>query len=155
LLTTQLRPHRCAHPALQVEGVAGLLASKPSDWQVLKPSLEMQVGAGCWVLGAGCWVPAELASGSPGGCCGWTCIALTFALASCLHWALHQRCLRIPLQIDPGYLSEPQAIEFKTEGGLTAHMYYYPPQNKDFVFPEGERQLKGSCCAVQRPLGIR
>ncbi|MBI3648073.1 MAG: S9 family peptidase [Actinobacteria bacterium] len=28
---------------------------------------------------------------------------------------------------DPGYLSVPRAIEFPTEGGLTAHAHFYPP----------------------------
>jgi dipeptidyl aminopeptidase/acylaminoacyl peptidase len=41
-------------------------------------------------------------------------------------------------QVDEGYLSLPQAIEFPTEGGLTAYGFYYPPHNKDFVAPEGE-----------------
>jgi dipeptidyl aminopeptidase/acylaminoacyl peptidase len=40
--------------------------------------------------------------------------------------------------IDPGYLSVPQAIEFPTEGGLTAHAFYYPPKNKDCEGPLGE-----------------
>ena len=35
--------------------------------------------------------------------------------------------------LDPGYLSEPQAVEFPTEGGKTAHALYYPPKNKDFT----------------------
>ncbi|TVQ20488.1 MAG: S9 family peptidase [Leptolyngbya sp. DLM2.Bin15] len=43
------------------------------------------------------------------------------------------------MDIDPGYLSMPQVIEFPTSNGLTAHAIYYPPQNKDFVAPEGER----------------
>jgi dipeptidyl aminopeptidase/acylaminoacyl peptidase len=43
------------------------------------------------------------------------------------------------LTIDEGYLSVPQAIEFPTEGGLTAHAFYYPPQNKDFRAPAGEQ----------------
>lgn len=43
------------------------------------------------------------------------------------------------LSIDPGYLSKPQAIEFPTENGLTAFGFYYPPQNKDFRAPEGEK----------------
>ena len=37
-----------------------------------------------------------------------------------------------------GYLSVPQAIEFPTENGLTAHAFYYPPVNKDFIGPNGE-----------------
>ena len=41
--------------------------------------------------------------------------------------------------IDSGYFSRPQAIEFPTENGLTAHAYFYPPQNKDYAAPEGER----------------
>ena len=43
------------------------------------------------------------------------------------------------LQIDSAYLSEPRAIEFPTEGGRTAHAFFYAPQNKDFSAPEGER----------------
>lgn len=42
------------------------------------------------------------------------------------------------LEVDPGYISEPESIEFPTEGGLTAYMNYYPPKNKDFDFPPGE-----------------
>ncbi len=37
-----------------------------------------------------------------------------------------------------GYLSVPQAIEFPTENGLTAHAFYYPPTNKDYAGPAGE-----------------
>ena len=56
------------------------------------------------------------------------------------------------LEIDEGYLSEPEAIEFSTwselstsdqgknsEDGLTAHAYYYPPANADFTGPDDER----------------
>lgn len=43
-----------------------------------------------------------------------------------------------PAHLDPGYFSVPQAIEFPTEGGLTAHAFYYPPENKDFKGPAGE-----------------
>ncbi len=43
------------------------------------------------------------------------------------------------IEVDPGYYSRAQAIEFPTEGGLTAHGFYYPPQNRDFVGPENER----------------
>lgn len=43
------------------------------------------------------------------------------------------------LEVDPGYLSCPEAIEFPTERGLTAHALYYPPTNKDFVGPAGEK----------------
>jgi len=41
--------------------------------------------------------------------------------------------------VDAGYLSVPQPIEFPTEGGLTAHALYYPPTNRDYRAPEGER----------------
>ena len=44
-----------------------------------------------------------------------------------------------PLAIDPGYVSTPEAIEFPTGGGLTGHAFYYPPANKDFIAPRGER----------------
>jgi dipeptidyl aminopeptidase/acylaminoacyl peptidase len=43
------------------------------------------------------------------------------------------------LEIDRGYLSEPRAIEFPTENGLAAHAFYYPPKNKDFAAPDGEK----------------
>jgi dipeptidyl aminopeptidase/acylaminoacyl peptidase len=41
--------------------------------------------------------------------------------------------------VDPGYISAPQAIEFPTEGGLTAHAFFYPPRNRDYTAPAGER----------------
>jgi len=40
--------------------------------------------------------------------------------------------------IDPGYLSQPQPIEFPTEHGQTAYALYYPPQNRDYGAPAGE-----------------
>ncbi len=41
--------------------------------------------------------------------------------------------------VDSSYLSAPQAIEFSTEDGLTAHAFYYPPSNGDYAAPEGEK----------------
>lgn len=41
--------------------------------------------------------------------------------------------------VDTGYLSTPQAVEFPTENGLTAHGFFYPPQNQDFSAPSGEQ----------------
>lgn len=43
------------------------------------------------------------------------------------------------LTIDPGYLAIPQAIEFPTADGLTAHAIFYAPRNKDFQAPATER----------------
>ena len=40
--------------------------------------------------------------------------------------------------IDPGSLSGPRAIEFPTEGGLTAWAHFYPPANAGFAAPDGE-----------------
>jgi dipeptidyl aminopeptidase/acylaminoacyl peptidase len=40
--------------------------------------------------------------------------------------------------VDPEYMSAPRAIEFPTEGGLTAHALFYPPANRDFTGPPGE-----------------
>jgi len=42
------------------------------------------------------------------------------------------------LEIDPGYLSVPEPVEFPTENGQTAHAFFYPPKNRDFVAPDGE-----------------
>jgi len=36
------------------------------------------------------------------------------------------------LQLDRQHISIPDAIEFPTEGGVTAHAFYYPPRNADF-----------------------
>jgi dipeptidyl aminopeptidase/acylaminoacyl peptidase len=41
--------------------------------------------------------------------------------------------------LDKDYLSAPEAIEFPTEGSLTAHAFYYAPRNRDFTAPSGER----------------
>jgi dipeptidyl aminopeptidase/acylaminoacyl peptidase len=43
------------------------------------------------------------------------------------------------IEIDPGYISTPQVLEFPTENGLTAYGFYYPPQNQDFTAPADER----------------
>jgi dipeptidyl aminopeptidase/acylaminoacyl peptidase len=41
--------------------------------------------------------------------------------------------------VDPAYVSVPVPIEFPTEKGLTAHAFFYPPTNRDFVAPPDER----------------
>lgn len=41
--------------------------------------------------------------------------------------------------IDAGYLSIPRAIEFPTEHGLTAHAFFYPQKNQDYIAPPGEQ----------------
>ncbi|MDQ3668424.1 MAG: S9 family peptidase [Acidobacteriota bacterium] len=41
--------------------------------------------------------------------------------------------------IDAGYFSSPRAVEFPTTDGLTAHGFFYPPQNPDYLAPDGER----------------
>ena len=41
-------------------------------------------------------------------------------------------------EIDPGYLSLPEPVEFPTENRLTAHAFFYSPRNRDYVAPEGE-----------------
>jgi dipeptidyl aminopeptidase/acylaminoacyl peptidase len=43
-----------------------------------------------------------------------------------------------PLEPDPDYTSPPQAIEFPTGDGKTAHAFYYPPVNRDFHGPAGD-----------------
>lgn len=44
----------------------------------------------------------------------------------------------IELEIDSVYLAHPEAIEFPTADGLTAHALYYPPCNPDCTAPKGE-----------------
>jgi dipeptidyl aminopeptidase/acylaminoacyl peptidase len=43
------------------------------------------------------------------------------------------------IPVDPGYVSAAEAVEFPTEGGATAHAFYYGPRNKDYAAPPGER----------------
>jgi dipeptidyl aminopeptidase/acylaminoacyl peptidase len=43
------------------------------------------------------------------------------------------------LDIDAGYFSIPQAIEFPTSHGLKAHAFFYPPANLDYSAPNGEK----------------
>ncbi|TMA53000.1 MAG: S9 family peptidase [Deltaproteobacteria bacterium] len=43
------------------------------------------------------------------------------------------------IALDAGYLSIPQAIEFPTEQGRTAHALFYAPRNRDYSAPPGER----------------
>ncbi|MDE2939482.1 MAG: prolyl oligopeptidase family serine peptidase [Chloroflexota bacterium] len=38
-----------------------------------------------------------------------------------------------------GYISLPEPVEFPTEGEQTAHAFFYPPTNQDYVAPEGEK----------------
>ncbi len=40
------------------------------------------------------------------------------------------------LAIPEAGLSRPEAIEFETEGGLSAHAFFYPPANPDFTGPD-------------------
>ncbi len=40
-----------------------------------------------------------------------------------------------PGNVDAGYLSRPEPIEFPTEGGRTAHALFYPPYNQDYTAP--------------------
>jgi dipeptidyl aminopeptidase/acylaminoacyl peptidase len=43
------------------------------------------------------------------------------------------------IEIDAAYFSIPRAIEFPTEEGLTAHAFFYQPQNPDYRAPHDER----------------
>ncbi|PSB04334.1 S9 family peptidase [Merismopedia glauca] len=43
------------------------------------------------------------------------------------------------IDLHPGYISVPEAIAFPTENNLTAYAFYYPPTNKDYTAPAGEK----------------
>jgi dipeptidyl aminopeptidase/acylaminoacyl peptidase len=51
---------------------------------------------------------------------------------------LEEVCAASEEAVDPAFVSAPRAIEFPTTGGETAHGFYYPPTNPDFVAPAGE-----------------
>ena len=40
---------------------------------------------------------------------------------------------------DPGTLSIPEPIDFASAGGRSAHAFFYPPRNRDFEAPVGEK----------------
>lgn len=42
-------------------------------------------------------------------------------------------------EVDAGFFSRAQAIDFPTEGGLFAHAFFYPPAHRDVRGPDGER----------------
>jgi dipeptidyl aminopeptidase/acylaminoacyl peptidase len=42
------------------------------------------------------------------------------------------------LEIDSGYLSVPEPVEFPTEKDRTAYAFFYPPKNQDYAAPDGE-----------------
>lgn len=44
-----------------------------------------------------------------------------------------------PDALDAAVISVPEAIEFPTTDGHTAHAFFYPPRNPDFVGVDGER----------------
>jgi dipeptidyl aminopeptidase/acylaminoacyl peptidase len=46
--------------------------------------------------------------------------------------------------VDADYLSEPEAIEFPTEHGRTAHGFFYLPRNRDYQAPSDERPRSSS-----------
>ncbi len=43
------------------------------------------------------------------------------------------------LEVDQAYLSRPEAVEFETAAGRSAHAFYYPPRNPEFDAPGAER----------------
>jgi dipeptidyl aminopeptidase/acylaminoacyl peptidase len=43
------------------------------------------------------------------------------------------------VDIDAGFISSPQTIEFPTAGERTAHAYFYPPCNKNYRAPDDDR----------------
>jgi dipeptidyl aminopeptidase/acylaminoacyl peptidase len=43
------------------------------------------------------------------------------------------------VRVDSGHLSVSRPIEFPTDGAITAFAHFYPPVNRDFVAPQGER----------------
>jgi len=50
-------------------------------------------------------------------------------------------CLRLStsVPVESGYLSVPEPIEFPTDGGVSAHAFFYAPTNPDATAPEGQR----------------
>jgi dipeptidyl aminopeptidase/acylaminoacyl peptidase len=49
-----------------------------------------------------------------------------------------RRSANLPVELAP-YFSRPEHIAFPTEGGNTAHAFYYPPTNPDHAAPPGSK----------------
>jgi dipeptidyl aminopeptidase/acylaminoacyl peptidase len=45
---------------------------------------------------------------------------------------------RTDIPVEPGYISEPEPIDFTTTGDLKSYGFYYPPKNRDYVSPPDE-----------------
>jgi len=43
------------------------------------------------------------------------------------------------IEVAAGYISQPETIEFPTEGGLTAYGFFYRPMNANYQAPDNER----------------
>jgi dipeptidyl aminopeptidase/acylaminoacyl peptidase len=43
------------------------------------------------------------------------------------------------IELNPGYIAQPESIEFPTEAGQTAYGLFYPPRNRDYAAPSGEK----------------
>ena len=56
-------------------------------------------------------------------------------LASSVHQTVRKGAT---LELDEGYVSVAQAIEFPTSEGRTAYGFYYPPRNRDYASPAAE-----------------
>lgn len=108
--------------------------------------VAMRGQAGTWQLGTiagGSFTPFDLPFTDISG----LCVSRGMALFTGASAAEAPRLVRLDLgsgevetlrrsssmDLDPGYLSAPQAIYFPTAGGMTAHGFYYPPANKDFT----------------------
>ena len=57
----------------------------------------------------------------------------------CGGWCLAFR--KEDMQVDDGYISKPELIEFPTASGETAYGFYYPPSNADFSAEGGAPPL--------------
>jgi dipeptidyl aminopeptidase/acylaminoacyl peptidase len=61
------------------------------------------------------------------------------------------------LDLDPGWFSAPEAVDFPTAGGVTAHALYFPPTNPNVSAPPGERppllvMIHGGPTSAARPM---
>ena len=47
--------------------------------------------------------------------------------------------MAVPVDVESAYISEPEAIDFPTSRGLTAHAFVYSPQHPEYTGASGER----------------
>jgi dipeptidyl aminopeptidase/acylaminoacyl peptidase len=104
---------------ITVDPNTGRTSEVPTPFTAFAPSIQARGGSAYTIAGS----PTEP-------------LALVAVELDSTRVAVLRRSAAVP--IDPTYISVPEAIEFPTEGGKTAHAFFYLPRNPESLAPAGE-----------------